>query len=266
MRRTVRRLAGLAAVVLASSLALAPAAWAQPDSPPPSGKNAGAGVAAQPLVGVIIGIDPGHNGGRAEDPSAANRLVPDGRGGNTACNTTGSADAEGYTEHEFAFSVAEQLGESLDRLGASVRMTRTEDGGVGPCVDRRGTFAEDNDVDLMLSIHAISGEHGEVPGFLAAIAAPPLSDSQAAPSRELAETMVEQLIDAGFESNEDLDDPIVLRPDDATLNFARRPAVLLELGDLRNADDAAVMRSEDGQLRYVEALTAGVVGWSHEHR
>ncbi len=265
MRQAIRRLVGAAAVALASSVALAPVASAAPPFVP-EGKGPGLPVAAQPLVGVRIAVDPGHNGGRTEDPEAANRPVPDGRGDRVACNTTGSASAEGYTEHEFAFEVGEQLATQLDGLGARVWMTRTEDDGIGPCVDRRGTFAEDNDVDLMLSIHAASAEDDDTPGFVAVVAGPALSPSQGAPSHDLAEALVQALLDAGFTANPDVHDPVLERDDDATLNFARRPTVLLELGQLRNPEEAELMASEEGQQRYVEALTEGVIAWVRENR
>jgi len=264
MKQGMRRLAGAAALALASSLALAPAASADPPFVP-EGKGPGLPVAAQPLVGVRIAVDPGHNGGRTQDPEAANHPVPDGRGDRVACNTTGTASVDGYSEHEFAFEVSEQLATHLDGLGAQVWMTRSDDEGIGPCVDRRGTFAEDNDVDLMVSIHASSIEDEDTPGFVAVVAGPPLSESQGEPSHELAESLVEGLEDAGFTANQDVDEPVVERSDDATLNFSRRPTVLLELGQLRNPDEAEMMRSEEGQQRYVEALTDGVIAWAHDH-
>ncbi|WP_147917044.1 N-acetylmuramoyl-L-alanine amidase family protein [Ruania zhangjianzhongii] len=268
MRQRIHRLAGAAALAVGASLALAPAASADfsPYVPFPEGKDPGVSLAAQPLIGVRIAVDPGHNGGRADDPEAANRPVADGREGRTACGSTGSASVDGYAEHEFAFEVSEQLTADLETLGASVSMTRTDDDGIGPCVDRRGTFAEDQDVDLMVSIHAASAEDEDAPGFAVVVADPPLSSSQREPSRELAEELVDALEDGGFTPNDELEDPIVERSDDATLNFARRPAVLLELGELRNSGDAEVMRSEDGQQRYVEAVTAGVIAWVHENR
>ena len=277
MKQRMHRLVGAAALAVGASLALAPAAAA--DSvyiPFPEGKDPGVGLAAQPLIGVRVAVDPGHNGGRDEDPEAANRPVADGREGRTACNSPGSASVDGYAEHEFALEVSEQLTDELENLGAAVEMTRTDDDGVGPCVDRRGTFAEDQDVDLMVSIHAASAEDEDAPGFTVVVADPPLSSSQREPSRELAEELAAALADSGFtpRSDEDAaedetpepDEAITERSDDATLNFARRPAVLLELGELRNAEDAEVMRSEEGQQRYVEAVVAGVVAWVHENR
>lgn len=270
MRQGIHRLAGAAALAVGASLALAPAASADfsPYTPFPEGKDPGVDLAAQPLIGVRIAVDPGHSGGRTEDLDAANRQVADGREGRTLCSDPGFESADGYTEHEFAFEVSEQLAEELEDLGASVWMTRTDDDGIGPCVDRRGTFAEDHDVDLMVSVHASSTE-GDAPGFAAVVADPPLSSSQREPSRELAEELVRALGEGGFTPNEEAEDAygaIVPRSDDATLNFARRPAVLVELGELRDSDEAELMASEEGQQRYVEALIGGVAAWVHGNR
>lgn len=271
MRQRIHRLAGATALAVGAALALAPAAAADfsPYVPFPEGKDPGVSLAEQPLIGARIAVDPGHNGGRTEDPEAANRLVADGRDGRTACGTTGSTSDDGYAEHEFAWEVSEQLAADLETLGASVWMTRTDDDGIGPCVDRRGTFAEDHDVDLMVSIHAASDEDPEAPGFAVVVADPPLSSSQREPSRALAEDLVAALEEGGFTPNEqaaEAEDSIIERSDDATLNFARRPAVLLELGELHNADEAELMRSDEGQQRYVEAVAAGVISWVRDNR
>ncbi|MDQ4103141.1 MAG: N-acetylmuramoyl-L-alanine amidase, partial [Actinomycetota bacterium] len=51
-------------------------------------------------------LDPGHNGANASHSAEINRLVPDGRGGTKACNTTGTSTNSGYPEHEFDWDVA----------------------------------------------------------------------------------------------------------------------------------------------------------------
>src|SRR5699024_2578491 len=140
-------------------------------------------------------------------------------------------------------------------------------------------------------------------GFQVVLAAPPLSDSQRGPSHDLAESMAQALQEAGYEpevsqeSEEDeaasndsagsadrqvpsfgstgdgaseaddtLSEGVVERSDVTTLNFARRPAVQLELGDLGDAEQAAKMSTADAQEQYAEAMTAGVLDWVDGHR
>lgn len=219
----------------------------------------------RPLVGLHIALDPGHNGGNAANVREINEQVSDGRGGTKSCNTVGTSTVDGYPEHAFAFDVSTRLAERLTGLGATVVMTREDDEGVGPCVDIRGRFAEDHDVDLMLSIHANGSTDRSAAGYFAIISDPPLSASQASPSRELAETMVGALADAGFEPNSHIEDAISARDDLATLNFSRRPTVLLELGEMRNPAEAELMTSEDGRQSYADALAHGVIEWSEDN-
>ena len=51
------------------------------------------------------------------------------------------------------------------------------------------------------------------------------------------------------------------RADLAGLNLAEYPAVLVETGNMRNADEAAEMESAEGRQRYADAITAGIVAF-----
>src|SRR5699024_8849120 len=98
------------------------------------------------LEGKTIAIAPGHNGGNAWHPDEISRQVPDGRGGTKACNTTGTSTNSDYSEADFTWSVSTMLRDSLEDAGASVVLSRKDNTGVGPCVDERGTFADDADL------------------------------------------------------------------------------------------------------------------------
>lgn len=255
----------MSAAVLAVGLALP--AVASPDDDPtdePS-THLRALHASRPLIGWRIALDPGHNGGNAQDATAANQLVSDGRDALKPCNTTGTQTASGYAEHEFNLDVAERLADELEDLGATVLLTREDDDGVGPCVDVRGRFAEDVDADLMISIHANGSASTTAEGFFAIVAEPAVSPSQGEPSTDLAADMIEALSEAGFTPSTTIDGALSERSDLATLNFARRPAVMLELGEMRNPEDAALMESEDGRQSYADAIAEGVLAWTDEH-
>lgn len=217
-----------------------------------------------PLLGWRIALDPGHNGGNIGDIGAINELVSDGRGDLKVCNTVGTETVNGYPEHTFTFDVSERLLAQLERLGATVISTREDDDGVGPCVDVRGRFAEDSDADLMISIHANGSGDPQIEGFFAIVADPAISDSQGEPSLSLAHDVIGALSDGGFTPSTVVDGALALRSDLATLNFARRPAVMLELGEMRNPGDAAVMESEEGRQQYADAIAAGILTWTQD--
>ena len=258
-------LVAMSAAVLAAGLAL-PASASPDEDPSDEATNPTRALhASRPLIGWRIALDPGHNGGNAADPVAANQLVSDGRDARKPCNTTGTETASGYPEHAFNLDVAERLAEELEQLGATVLLTREDDDGVGPCVDVRGRFAEDVDADLMISIHANGSPSTTTEGFFAIVAEPAISASQGEPSVALADDLIAALTDAEFTPSTTYDGALSERSDLATLNFARRPTVMLELGEMRNPDEAAVMESEDGREAYAEAIAAGVLSWTEDH-
>ncbi|WP_265522003.1 N-acetylmuramoyl-L-alanine amidase [Oerskovia flava] len=215
-----------------------------------------------PLAGVRIALDPGHNGANGRNPALVNALVPDGRGGTKACNTVGASTAAGYPEHAFNWDVSERAAAGLEALGADVVRTRADDTGVGPCVDERGTVGQDHDADLVVSVHANGSTDTSLRGFFVVVADPPGDPQHEAESLRLAEDLVEALADAGFPPSPVFAAALSSRGDLATLNHARRPAVLVELGEMRNAEEAAVMESTAGRQRYADAIVAGVVRWA----
>ena len=87
----------------------------------------------------MVVIDPGHQLGNHNYPRQINRQVPAG-GFTKPCNTTGTATNGGYAEATFAWQVARLLKARLERLGATVRLTRhsNRQDRWGPCVDERG--------------------------------------------------------------------------------------------------------------------------------
>lgn len=215
-----------------------------------------------PLADLHVVLDPGHNGGNAAAPTEINSLVGDGRGGSKACNTVGSSTASGYPEHAFNFDVALRTREILRADGATVTLTREDDTGVGPCVDERGQAAQTAGADVLVSIHADGAADPAVRGYFAIVSEPPLNDAQAEPSRALAADLLAALGAAGFEPSSSHPGALSERADLGTLNWAERPAVLLELAEMRNPGEAELIESGEGRRRYAEAVAAGIREWA----
>lgn len=51
------------------------------------------------------------------------------------------------------------------------------------------------------------------------------------------------------------------RADLAGLNLARYPSILIEMGNMRNASDAAVLASAEGRARYASAVAQGIAAY-----
>ena len=224
------------------------------------------GPAPRPLAGVTIAVDPGHNGGNATHPEEIAKQVPAGAGGQTKpCNTTGTETDDGtLTEAEFNFEVAVALRHDLLARGAKVVMTRDSNDGVGPCVNERAQIANEAGAAVAISIHAdgnlAPGAHGfdvihPQPGEMVAPAL-------AKPSLFLAEEVRDALARAGvptanYVGSEGLD----ARDDLAGLNLTRVPAVLVELGNMRSADEAPKLEDPSYRARLAAALAAGLTGF-----
>jgi N-acetylmuramoyl-L-alanine amidase len=217
-----------------------------------------AAAAAPPPVVVL---DPGHNGRNGADRAATARLVPDGRGGEKACNTAGTSTDAGYPEHAFAFDVATRVATHLEAAGVRVVLTRPDDDGVGPCVDERGRAGEAAGAAATVSIHA-DGAAPNSSGFHVAYSDPPLNPVQAGPARNLATALRDALRTGGFPDSDYIGrDGLSPRADLAGLNHATRPTALVECANMRNPDEAALVSSPEGRERYAAAISDGVLAF-----
>lgn len=243
----------LARVVVALTLALSTSMMG-----PLHGEPAAA-TAAQPLTGVIIALDPGHNGGSASHLAYIRRLVWIGNRWKM-CNFVGTSTRSGYPEHAFNFAVALRVKANLENLGATVYMTRTTDTGAGPCIDARGKFGAKVHAALMISIHG-DGASSTFSGFF--VMKPGLvrgyTNDILVRSGVLAKAMRAGLVAAGLRvANYYARDGLVTRTDLGTLNMSDVPVVMIELGNMKNAVDARRMTSRTGRYQYANGIVLGI--------
>jgi N-acetylmuramoyl-L-alanine amidase len=233
--------AAAAAVIVAASLVSAPQTEAQPN-----------------IAGMIVFLDPGHNG--ANDASI-NRQVPNGRGGTKECQTSGTTTNDGYPEHTFTWEVVLRIRQLLTQMGVRTAMSRGNDDALGPCVDERAAMANALRPNAIVSIHADGGPpNGR--GFHVNYSAPPLNAAQAGPSVQLARTVRDQMQAAGIPpSNYTGSDGLYGRADLAGLNLAQYPAVLVECGNMKNPADVALITTPEGRQKYATAVTNGIAAF-----
>jgi N-acetylmuramoyl-L-alanine amidase len=214
--------------------------------------------AAPNIAGMAVFIDPGHNG--AQDASIA-RQVPNGRGGTKECDTGGTATADGYPEHAFDWDVALHVQAALNQMGVRTQMSRGNDSSVGPCVDQRAALANAMHPDAEVSIHADGGPPSGR-GFHVNYSSPPLNEAQSGSALQLAQTMRDSLAGAGMQPSTYMgSNGLSGRADLAGLNLAQNPAVLVELGNMKNPGEAAQMATADGRATYAAAVTQGIVAY-----
>jgi len=141
-------------------------------------------------------------------------------------------------------------------------MTRPDNAGVGPCVDRRAAIGNESGAAAVVSLHADGSTAAGAHGFHLAYSSPPLNDAQGEPSLRLARALRDKLVAAGFPtSNYAGKDGLSPREDLAGLNLTERPTVLVECGNMRDANEAATLSSAAGRQRYAEGIANGILGF-----
>ena len=130
----------------------------------------------------------------------------------------------------------------------------------GPCVDVRGRAGNRIGADLKISVHGDGSYAAGAHGFhvIAPTDRAPWTHDIFAPSRRLALATRAALLDGGFATATYVagGDGLDFRSDLGTLNLSDVPTVMVELGNMRDAGDAAVMTSPRGRARYADALAA----------
>jgi len=234
--------AAVSGVVLAASSLAAPVTHAAPGS----------------VAGMIVFLDPGHNG--ANDASMT-RQVPNGRGGTKDCQTSGTNTDSGYPEHTFTWDTTLRIRAALNQLGVRTAMSRGNDDQVGPCVDERAAMANSLQPNAVVSIHGDGGP-ATGRGFHILYSSPPLTAVQAIQSVQFARVMRDQLSASGIPPSTYIGSAgLNPRADIAGLNLARYPSILVELGNMKNPVDSMLMSSEDGRQKYADSVVKGIVAF-----
>ncbi len=170
----------------------------------------------------------------------------------------------------FNFNVAMYLAADLRRDGARVVLTRRNNHGIGPCVDKRSTML--NHTDVAIDIHADGGP----PGGRGFTVLEPVADG---PNNKVIASSVRfgRYVHQAFLADTPMRvsdyygrDGYQFRDDLAGLNLTTVPKVLIECGNMPNQADAALLSSARVQREIAQALEAAIVRfltgkWLHRH-
>lgn len=212
------------------------------------------------LAGKVVGIDPGHNGLNHTNPAFLSQIIWNGRERET-CDTTGTQTASGYSEAEFNFNVAVYLRADLRKDGARVVMTRQNNNGLGPCVDKRSRIINAAHANVAIDIHADGGPTWGR-GFTVLEPVADKYNAQVITSSVRFGSDVHQafLADTPFGmSNYYGKGGYIFRDDLAGLNLTAVPKVLIECGNMPNPTDAALLTSPRVQREIARALEAAII-------
>jgi N-acetylmuramoyl-L-alanine amidase len=212
-----------------------------------------------PLAGKTVGIDPGHNGKNYAHPKYINRQIWNGRE-HENCNTTGTSTNGGYAEARFTWRVAKDLRRDLRAEGAHVVMTRHNNHGFGPCVNRRARIINHAHAAVGIDIH---GDGGPPSGRGFAVLEPVRDKANRHVVGRSAKFghVLRRAILAGTPmptSSYDGRRGITHRNDLAGLNLTKVPLVLIECGNMRNRTDAHLMTSRHFQRKLARAFATAI--------
>jgi N-acetylmuramoyl-L-alanine amidase len=221
------------------------------------------GVVAGLLSGLVVAIDPGHDGGNASHVDEISRPV-NIITKTITCDTTGTEGADGYTESAFNLDVALRLRSILEALGARVVMTRTTDTGWGPCISERAAIGNMAHANAAISIHADGNLSSVARGFtvLEPLRVAGHNDAIVAPSARLARDIRDGFVATGMPiSNYSGVDGIVARNDLGGLNLSTVPKVFIECGNMRNPVDLALLEEPHWRQRAAQSIANGLAAF-----
>lgn len=210
-------------------------------------------------------IDPGHTG--AWTSTWGYHKVPDGRGGMKACNSSGTATRSGYAEHDYTLAQAQALATVLRQQGATVKLTRSNDTTRSDdlCVNHRADLANESKADVFVSIHA-DGNLGKTHRGFHVISSSTMRGGRQTikQSKELAVDIRDHLEQSGAMPRSNYigsGTGLNTRSDLGTLNFSQRPAVLIEMGNMMNRQDADKFAAASWRATAATAVAAGIVDY-----
>ena len=198
----------------------------------------------------IICIDPGHQtkGDMSEEPVAPGSSEKKFK---VSWGTQGVATK--IPEYELTLSASKILKKDLEQMGFKVIMTR-ETNDVNITNSERAVFANDNNADLVIRIHADGSEDSSTTGASLHI---PSQDSQYTSkiypeSNECAKLISLQMKQDGFKVNN-----IYQRSDLTGFNWSKVPVVLVEMGFMSNPEEDRKMAETSYQEKMMKSVAEG---------
>ncbi len=215
------------------------------------------------LDGKVIALDPGHN--TVPIRSINQKSVKYYGAGWRPCQNEGSTGLDKKTpEATLVWRITEKMVPLLRDQGATVVVTRPDDNGTGPCNDERAEIANRAGADVLISIHGDGNIIAKNRGFHVIYSQKMMGgDAVAAASKTAALMMVGDLAAntkmpvsnyIGSAMNGTFEESSTL----GVLNTMKTgPAILVEVGNIIQADDWAILSTDEGQTEMARALAIG---------
>lgn len=198
----------------------------------------------------VICIDPGHQtkGDMSQEPVAPGSSEKKFK---VSWGTQGVATK--IPEYELTLSASKILKKDLEQMGFKVIMTR-ETNDVHITNSERAVFANENNADLVIRIHADGSDDSSLTGASLHI---PSQDSQYTSkiypgSNECAKLISSEMKQDGFKVNS-----IYQRSDLTGFNWSKVPVVLVEMGFMSNPEEDQKMAETSYQEKMMKSVAEG---------
>lgn len=199
----------------------------------------------------VICIDPGHQreGDMSEEP-----IGPGSSEMKFKVSYGTQGVATGIPEYEINLQASKILRTYLEKMGFKVIMTR-ETHDVNITNSERAIFANENDADLVIRIHADGSENPETSGMSLQIPAENGTYTKKIfkESNRCAAIMSLYLKNDGFKFNN-----IYERSDLTGFNWSEVPSVLVEMGFMSNAEEDQKLSQKEYQQKMMKTIANAI--------
>ena len=129
-----------------------------------------------------------------------------------------------------------------------------------PCVNDRAAIGNDNNADVVVSIHG-DGDDGSAHGYYVMTAEQDPAGAAMAAQSTRWPSRCGTAVTPGCRRPTTGRDGLWPRGDLAGLNLSIRPTVMIEAGNMRDSGDADLMSSASGQQQIAQGLANGVLAF-----
>lgn len=227
-----------------------PSPKATPNATPTAAPTAVPPVSGQPLSGYVIGIDPGHqaHANRDKEPVAP--------GSSTMKNKVSSGTYgrfSGVREYEVNLAIGIGLRDALQKLGATVVMTR-DSNDVDISNVERAQFFNKHNTDYALRLHCNGSDNADKAGAFMLV---PKSNPYKADCDRAAKLLIDAYCGAtGFQNL-----GVTVRSDQTGFNWCERMVVNIEMGHMTNEKDDHMLTDSAVQKNMVQGLVNGITAY-----